>query len=257
MILSRVIEHLKQQHWTAIVIDFVIVVIGVFIGLQVQEWSNRLEDRRRETQLVSDLLADLEIDRAHFAVALEADERQVGAANASLDGAGLPKLEFDWKRQQRTDIVDYTFDTSAVPDMSAARRDKLWTDVVLGYFPTTSTATYDAMVGAGETRIIDDRQIVRAIQLYHNLTTGLVEQNQKVIAIRANTLVIGAAYGLAPYATMPAGDYFRLVGEKSQLAAAIRIQATFAIYHHGEIKSADAQAVQLQEQLRNYLKGAK
>ena len=28
MILSRVIEHVKQQHWTAVSLDFVIVVLG-------------------------------------------------------------------------------------------------------------------------------------------------------------------------------------------------------------------------------------
>lgn len=33
MILRRVIEYVKTQHWTAIVIDFVIVVAGVFIGI--------------------------------------------------------------------------------------------------------------------------------------------------------------------------------------------------------------------------------
>ena len=39
MLLSRVIEHVKNQHWTAVILDFVIVVMGVFIGLQVQDWN--------------------------------------------------------------------------------------------------------------------------------------------------------------------------------------------------------------------------
>ncbi|GAB5415815.1 MAG: hypothetical protein Cons2KO_34180 [Congregibacter sp.] len=38
MLLRRVSQHLKDQNWTAVVIDFFIVVIGVFVGLQVQEW---------------------------------------------------------------------------------------------------------------------------------------------------------------------------------------------------------------------------
>ena len=37
MLLRRVIQHVRQQEWTAIGIDFVIVVMGVFIGLQVQQ----------------------------------------------------------------------------------------------------------------------------------------------------------------------------------------------------------------------------
>ena len=35
MILRRVIQHVKKQEWTAIWIDLMIVVVGVFIGIQV------------------------------------------------------------------------------------------------------------------------------------------------------------------------------------------------------------------------------
>jgi hypothetical protein len=35
MILRRVMEHVKAQNWFAVAIDFVIVVVGVFIGIQV------------------------------------------------------------------------------------------------------------------------------------------------------------------------------------------------------------------------------
>ncbi|MCC6788995.1 MAG: hypothetical protein IT547_14270, partial [Hyphomonadaceae bacterium] len=44
MILRRVMEHLRKQEWTAIGIDFVIVVLGVFVGIQVSNWNEgRLE----------------------------------------------------------------------------------------------------------------------------------------------------------------------------------------------------------------------
>src|SRR4051812_39978670 len=48
MILRRITEHLKQQHWTAIAIDLGIVVLGVFIGLQVNNWNEARNDRARE-----------------------------------------------------------------------------------------------------------------------------------------------------------------------------------------------------------------
>lgn len=67
MILRRVTEHVRAQNWTAIGIDFFIVVLGVFIGLQVQEWSQLQADRQREIQIVSELLDNLEIDRANYA----------------------------------------------------------------------------------------------------------------------------------------------------------------------------------------------
>ncbi len=40
MILRRVIGHFRQQEWAAIAIDFVIVVVGVFVGIQVDLTDN-------------------------------------------------------------------------------------------------------------------------------------------------------------------------------------------------------------------------
>lgn len=55
MLLRRVIEHVRAQNWTAVALDFVIVVTGVFIGIQVSNWN---EERaiRKETVLLSERL---------------------------------------------------------------------------------------------------------------------------------------------------------------------------------------------------------
>ncbi len=39
MILRRFAEALKQQNWTAIAIEFVLLVLGVFLGIQVSNWN--------------------------------------------------------------------------------------------------------------------------------------------------------------------------------------------------------------------------
>ena len=48
MLLHRVINHVRAQHWTAVLLDFVIVVVGVFIGLQVDNWNQFAGNRRAE-----------------------------------------------------------------------------------------------------------------------------------------------------------------------------------------------------------------
>ena len=40
MLLGRVIKHVEAQNWTAILIDFVFVVVGVFSGIQVSTWND-------------------------------------------------------------------------------------------------------------------------------------------------------------------------------------------------------------------------
>lgn len=52
MILRRLTENLRAQNWTAIIIEFFIVVIGVFIGTQVSNWNQaRLEKQATERML--------------------------------------------------------------------------------------------------------------------------------------------------------------------------------------------------------------
>ncbi len=42
MILCRIMEHIKTQSCFAVGLDFVIVVFGVVIGIQVANWNNRI-----------------------------------------------------------------------------------------------------------------------------------------------------------------------------------------------------------------------
>lgn len=66
MIASRVVEHLKKQHWTGVFIELVIVILGVFIGLQVQDWNSaRIARVELDQQLISFRL-ELQGNQAHF-----------------------------------------------------------------------------------------------------------------------------------------------------------------------------------------------
>ena len=58
MLLRRVIAHLRNQEWTAIAIDFVIVVVGVFVGLQVNNWNEARSERAREAFAIAALRSD-------------------------------------------------------------------------------------------------------------------------------------------------------------------------------------------------------
>ena len=59
MILRRVIQHVKKQEWTAIWIDLVIVVVGVFIGIQVANWNTERETKKKSAVFTERLKADL------------------------------------------------------------------------------------------------------------------------------------------------------------------------------------------------------
>ena len=58
MILRRVIKHFREQEWTAIALDFLIVVLGVFVGLQVQNWNEARLDYVAYQQAYSRMVSE-------------------------------------------------------------------------------------------------------------------------------------------------------------------------------------------------------
>ena len=78
MVLRRLIQHLKGQHWTAVGLDFAVVVLGVFVALAV----NSAVDRQRERQAT---YATLEGLRSDIAADLTQWERQYSRLEAQSE----------------------------------------------------------------------------------------------------------------------------------------------------------------------------
>lgn len=59
MLLRSISKHVRDQNWFAVGLDFFIVVFGVFIGLQVQQWNEgrvtRIEEHRILERLHSEI----------------------------------------------------------------------------------------------------------------------------------------------------------------------------------------------------------
>jgi len=69
MILGRLAHAIREQNWFTVVLEVVIVVIGIFIGLQVDDWNQRRLERESDQR----------------ALALFVDELQLMLEEASVD----------------------------------------------------------------------------------------------------------------------------------------------------------------------------
>jgi hypothetical protein len=99
VLLRRIIEHVKAQNWTAIAIDFVIVVVGVFIGIQVSNWNEQLAFEQRERLLLRELhgeiaqnMADAQSKGDAFLLGADSARRVLSA----IDRSGAPCAEDCW-----------------------------------------------------------------------------------------------------------------------------------------------------------------
>ena len=62
MILRRLAANLKNQNWTAIVIEFVLLVSGVFLGTEVSNWNQEREQRNKAEVFTARLREDIRFE---------------------------------------------------------------------------------------------------------------------------------------------------------------------------------------------------
>lgn len=148
MILRRVIEHVRKQEWTAIFIDFVIVVVGVFVGIQVSNWNAARVDQGRAHGYIERIGADLDADLASFAERLAFWKAVGGYGAAALDyvDAGDAGERSQWQ------LLLAFFQASQVSE-----------------FYTTMT-TYDELTGAGDGGLLPSIALRDALARYYALS---------------------------------------------------------------------------------------
>jgi hypothetical protein len=66
MILRRLSQSLKTQNWTAIWIEFILLVTGVFLGIQVANWNEERELNKKSAVFTERLRNDLIVEAWRF-----------------------------------------------------------------------------------------------------------------------------------------------------------------------------------------------
>ncbi|WDI32192.1 hypothetical protein PUV54_03170 [Hyphococcus flavus] len=146
MLLRRITEHVKAQNWTAVALDFVIVVVGVFIGIQVSNWNDAREQRAQEELYLQRLAQD-------FDVIIDRLESGLRASRASVV-SGQMLLDYIDASQQQTEGPTKEDAMNALIRIGASAA------------PTGPSATFVEMVSTGDLSIIRDEALRDALFEY-------------------------------------------------------------------------------------------
>ncbi|WP_425411062.1 hypothetical protein [Hyphococcus sp.] len=97
MLLRRITEHVKAQNWTAVALDFIIVVVGVFIGIQVANWNDARRERASEATYLKSLQTDIAVSTRllNEHVAHIGDRQQALAILANAGKDAIARRAFD------------------------------------------------------------------------------------------------------------------------------------------------------------------
>jgi hypothetical protein len=85
MILKRMTASLKRQDWTMVAIEFALVVVGVLLGFQINDWANRRAEAAASREAMERLLDEAEHDVAYLTLAVRNAEAIVADLHVATD----------------------------------------------------------------------------------------------------------------------------------------------------------------------------
>ena len=151
MLLRRIKQHVANENWFAVIVDFVIVVVGVYVGIEVSNWNEARQEDDRAREYLERIRVDLVNDRA-----AASNRQRFWAAVIEYGEAAVRHAETGELYQ---DSVGQT---------------------VLAYFQASQvdpyasvSTTYDEMKAAGELGLIRDAELRTNLANYYVYANSL------------------------------------------------------------------------------------
>ena len=171
MIFHRVVEHVRAQAWTAVLIDFVIVVMGVFIGIQVSNWN---EARHQASQ------QQVYLERLHedFVGIRERINEHMQVYADAIDGGDY--------------ILEIVRAASAPADVEVdeTRLERGFNALGSDRIPPPAPATYAEMVSEGQLSSLRSTMLRDKLAEYDRLLGVVQEVSRNVLDFRVTQLPI-------------------------------------------------------------------
>jgi hypothetical protein len=150
VILRRLSQSLKQQNWTAIWIEFILLVTGVFLGIQVSNWNAERDTRQKSAIFSARLMTDLRVEAWAYQYLIEYQKDVQANARRALDG-------FDGSRP----LSDEQLVIAAYRATQYESQDR-------------HRATYDELISTGTIGLITDQKMRQTAMMVY--ATTLIDQ---------------------------------------------------------------------------------
>lgn len=239
MILRRLLSAVKKQDWFTVVIEILIVMIGIFLGLQVTEWNKARTDSQREVQVLQQITTDLLSDLGDYSSSLDATLNKIATATYIIEQTAKTSssLLIDGVVYGAVTYQSYLDANNLLREKSFTQRvealtNEYWSFSVLVSNAQPSTTAFDSIVSSGELSILTNKELVQSLQEYRYITSALQKaQDVTFRPARDNAINIGQQYGLSVFGGVEKAQLFELVSTNPQLLATIQTQLGWAKDH--------------------------
>lgn len=163
MILRRIANAIGQQNWFTVFIELMVVVVGILIAVQIDDWNNDRKDRAREAQYLAQILADLQIDIQENKMVQRAAIDRIASIVKVLKDAGATAT-----LTERIQLNQREITIGAIPKFEEL-------DLLIGPAQAMldvrrfieTRHSYNDLISTGNFGLITDRELSRMLQTYY------------------------------------------------------------------------------------------
>jgi len=245
VILARLAKAIREQNWFTALVEIVIVVIGVFIGLQANNWNEARADRQREAGYLQGLAQDIRIDIADIDEIIRVSTLRMSAMSYLLeqaDGEALP------------DGFDSARGRIGIEPFPAYEANDPNTIGIAMFILTTldgNRLTYDTMINAGGIGIIRDAWLARDIQTYYAHVDKALRFEDALRQSRVELVDAQQEAGLSPVDATGADELAAMFGSNESMLAAAKNYWLYTNRHMKDMQALRDEAERLAQKIES------
>lgn len=160
MLPRRLLNHVRNQNWTAITVELLVVILGVFIGLQVDNWNQSRIENNDAKSYYDRLIEDLRTNAASFQARQDYYQDVQAYGQSALDTL---------RGSQDTSPTQFLID--------AYQTSQVWQVFI-------NRAAYDEILSVGAMNTIPDIDARSKLTNYYSAFEGIAPQLNTLSAYR-------------------------------------------------------------------------
>ena len=214
MLLRRITQHVKDQNWTAVALDFLIVVAGILIAFQITNWNEARSDNSRIERRLANVVDDLRADIVEVEGIIKTTKWRASAIQTVLDSADKPITP-----QYQTPFGDVV-ETPKFPVFESefpwdAANAIVWLATLDG-----SRGGYQALLNTGDLQLIKPETLSRQIQAYYARAEEIYDTDRAHQNVRDQVTAVRQRLGVGINQTTT-DELVELVREDREFSAAL------------------------------------
>ena len=179
MILRRITEQVRTQNWSAVGAELVIVVVGVFLGLQAQDWSTARAERSAEHAAIGRLIIEYQQNLEILKADKEKSQEALAATEGLLSMIALRSYPEAMDVDLARTILSCTKNAKFVPALG----------------------TTNSLIASGDLGLIADPEIQRALTQWPTLAQVLIEW-QEIERSHSEELILDETFKYISWPTL-------------------------------------------------------